>query len=69
MQIGKTLHIALAARGDAIPQPMLLGFDLAVELVLVALFFGKPLVAPVLEFTEAKFDAPGLAAVEPDRAA
>ncbi len=48
---------------------MLLGHDLAVELVLVALFLGQYLVAPFLEAAEAAFDPPGLAAIEPHRAA
>ena len=48
---------------------MLLGDDLAVELVPVALLFGEHLVAPVLEIGKAALDAACLAAVEPDRAA
>ena len=48
---------------------MLLGDDLAVELVLIALLLGQHLVAPVFEMREAALDAPRLAAVEPDRAA
>ena len=69
VQVGEPLDVALAPRGDAVAQPMLLGDDLAVELVLVALLLGQHLVAPVLEIGEAALDAAGLAAVEPDRAA
>ena len=44
---------------------MLLVDDLAVELVLVALFLGQHLVAPGLERGKAAVDLPDLAAVEP----
>ena len=44
---------------------MLLVDDLAVELVLVALFLGQHLVAPGLEGGKAAVDLPDLAAVEP----
>ena len=49
MQIAEPLDVALAAAGDAVAQPVLLVDDLAVELVLVALFLGQHLVAPGLE--------------------
>ena len=45
---------------------MLLGDDLAVELVLLALLFGQQHVAPFLEMAKAALDAAGRAAVEPD---
>ena len=69
LQGAEPADIALAPRGDAVAQPVLLGDDLAVELVLVALFLGQDLVPPCLETGEAALDAAGLAAVEPDRAA
>ena len=49
VQIAEPLDVALAAAGDAVAQPVLLVDDLAVELVLVALFLGQHLVAPGLE--------------------
>ena len=48
---------------------MLFGDDLAVELVLFALFLRQQHVAPFLEMAEATLDAAGAAAVEPDRGA
>ena len=56
MQIAEPLDVALAPAGDAVAQPVLLGDDLAVELVLVALFLGQHLVAPGLEGGEAAVD-------------
>ena len=58
-------HVALAPRGDAVAHPVLLGDDLAAELVLLALFFLEHLVAPFLERRKAALDAPRDAAVEP----
>ena len=69
MQIGEPLDVALAAAGNAVAQPMLLVDDLAVELVLVALFFGEHLVTPGLESRKAAIDLPDLAAIEPGRGA
>ena len=69
VQGGEPLDVALAPSRHAVAQPVLLGDDLAVELVLVALLFFEHLVAPALEVGEAAFDAARLAAVEPDRAA
>ena len=66
MQIAEPLDVALAAAGDAVAQPVLLVDDLAVELVLVALFLGQHLVAPGLERRKAAVDPPDRAAVEPD---
>src|SRR5262249_61590609 len=54
-------HIALAPRRHAVAQPMLLGDDLAVELVLCGLLLGQHLVAPGLEAGEAALDAAGCA--------
>ncbi len=51
--------------GNAVAQPVLLVDDLAVELVLVALFLGQYLVAPGLERAETAVDLPDLATVEP----
>ena len=65
VQIAEPLDVALAAAGDAVAQPVLLVDDLAVELVLVALFFRQHLVAPGLERREAAVDLPDLAAIEP----
>ena len=64
-QIAEPLDVALAAAGDAVAQPVLLVDDLAVELVLVALFLGQHLVAPGLEGAEAAVDLLDLAAIEP----
>ncbi len=69
LQVAEPADVALAPRRDAVAQPMLLGDDLAVELVLVALLLGQDLVAPRLELGEAALDPPRPAAVEPDRAA
>ena len=66
LQIGEPLDVALAPAGDAVAQPVFLGDDLAVELVLVALFLREHLVAPGLELGKTAFDPPRLAAVEPD---
>ena len=49
VQIAEPLDVALAAAGNAVAQPVLFVDDLAVELVLVALFLGQHLVAPGLE--------------------
>src|SRR5262249_30408973 len=64
-EITEPLDVALAAAGDAIAQPVLLVDDLAVELVLLALFFREHLIAPGLEAGKAAVDLPDLAAVEP----
>src|SRR4051812_24888790 len=69
VEIAESLDVALAAARDAVTQPVLLVDDLAVELVLVALFLREHLVAPSLEGTEAAVDLPDLAAVEPGGAA
>ena len=69
VEIAEPLDIALAAAGNAVAQPVLLVDDLAVELVLFALFLGQHLVAPGLEGAKAAVDLPDLAAIEPRRAA
>ena len=69
IQIAEPLDVALAAAGDAVAQPVLLVDDLAVELVLLALFLGEHLVAPGLERGKAAVDLPDLAAIEPCRRA
>ena len=69
VQIPEAADVALAPGGDAVAQPVLLGDDLAVQLVLVALLLLKERVAPCFEAGEALLDPPGLAPVEPDRAA
>src|SRR6185437_9422648 len=48
-EIAEPLDVALATCRDAVTQPVLLVDDLAIELVLVALFFGQYLVAPTFE--------------------
>ena len=69
LQLADAAHVALAPAGDAVAHPVLFGDDLAVELVLLALFFGQQHVAPFLEMGKAALDAPRRAAVEPDRRA
>src|SRR4051812_13344402 len=69
VEIAEPLDVAFAAARDAVAQPVLLVDDLAVELVLVALFLREHLIAPSLEGTEAAVDLPDLAAVEPGGAA
>ena len=64
-QIAEPLDVALAAAGDAVAQPVFFHDDLAVELVLVALFLGQHLVAPGLERAETLVDLLDLAAIEP----
>ena len=65
LQQADAAHIALAPPGDAVAYPMLLGDDLAAELVLLLLFFLQHLIAPFLERRETFLDAPRDAAVEP----
>ena len=59
--------VALAARGDAVAQPVGLGGELAVELVPVALLLLEDGVAPGLEIGKAAIDPARDPAVEPDR--
>ena len=66
MQARETLHVALAPPGDAVAQPMFLGDDLAVELVLLLFLFLQFAVAPGLEFAEAARQMARAAAVDPD---
>src|SRR6202165_6192902 len=65
VEIAEPLDVALAAAGDAVAQPVLLIDDLAVELVLLALFLGQHLVAPSLEGAKTAVDLPDLAAIQP----
>src|SRR5271163_1057132 len=65
VQVAEPFDVALAAARNAITQPVFLIDDLAVELVLLALFFRKHLVAPGLEARQAAIDLPDFAAVEP----
>src|SRR6202011_3994613 len=58
MKIAEPLDVALAAAGDAVAQPVLLIDNLAVELVLFALFLGQHLVAPGLEGAKTAVDLP-----------
>ena len=64
-QIAKAFDVALAPTGDAVTQPVFFHHDLAVELVLVAFFFRKHVVAPLLEGREALVDLANLTAIEP----
>ena len=59
--------VALAARGDAVAQPVGLGGELAVELVPVALLLLEDGVAAGLEIGKAAIDSARDAAVEPNR--
>src|ERR1700733_4594320 len=65
VQIAEPFDVALAAARTPVPQPVLLIDDFAVELVLLALFLGKDLIAPGLEARKAAIDLPDFAAVEP----
>src|SRR4029079_2406438 len=67
VQVAQPLDVALAPAGGAVAQPVFFVDDLAVELVLVALFFRQYLVAPGFECRESAVDLPDLAAVEPRR--
>ena len=69
LQFAQPPHVALAPRGDAVAQPVLLAHDLAAELVLLALLLLEDRVAPFLEMREALVQPPRPAAVEPDRRA
>ena len=66
LQFAEPAHVALAPRGDAVAQPVLLAHDLAAELVLLALFFLEHRVAPRLEMRKALVEPAGLAAIQPD---
>ena len=65
MEIAEPLDVALAPARNAVAQPVLFIDDFAVELVLLAFFFGEHLVAPGLECGKAAIDLPDLAAIEP----
>lgn len=67
VQVAEAADVALAPGGDPVAQPVLLGGDLAVELVLVPLLLLEEGVAPRLEAGEALVDPARLAPVEPDR--
>src|SRR6185295_11834144 len=69
LQLPDPAHVALAPAGDAVAYPVLLGDDLAVELVLIALLLRQHAVAPVLEMGEPTLEAARPSAVEPDCAA
>src|SRR5690606_27648416 len=69
MQAFEAADIALAARSDAVGQPVLLAYDLAVELVARRLLLLEHGVAPGLEVRKAAVEAAGHAAIEPDRGA
>ncbi len=69
VQAREALLVALAPRGHAVAQPVLLHDDLAAELVAVALLLLERLVAPGLEMREAAVHAAGDAAVQPHHGA
>ena len=64
-ELANPAHVTLAPRRDAVAHPVLLGDDLAAELVLVAFLFFEHLIAPFLERRETALDAPRDAAIEP----
>src|SRR5690606_999106 len=66
MQFAKTAHVALAARRDAVTQPVFLTRDLASELVMIALFFFQHLVTPFLEMAKTLLQTARYATIEPD---
>src|SRR6185437_8970922 len=66
LQVRQPAHVALAPSRNAVAQPVLLGLDLACELVLLAFLFGQNLVAPFFEGAEAEIDTARPAAIEPD---
>ena len=49
LQQADAAHVALAPRRDAVAHPVLLGDDLAAELMLLALLLLEHLIAPFLE--------------------
>jgi hypothetical protein len=69
VQIAQSLDVALASRGHAVAQPVLLHHELAAQLVLIARFLFQHLVAPRLELGEIAVEAAGGATIDPgDRA-
>src|SRR5712671_4473265 len=66
-ELGHAALIALAPRGDAIPHPIQLPRDFAIEFVRVAFFLLEHLVAPRLIGSESPLQTPCGAAVEPKR--
>jgi hypothetical protein len=66
LQFAKAAHVALAARRDAIAQPVLLALDRLAELVLLHLLLLEDLVAPGFEMGKAAVEAARGAAIEPD---
>ena len=62
-------HIALAAGGDAIANPVFLGSDLARQLVLFLFLLLEEIIAPGFKHAKALIDAPGLPPVDPHSAA
>ncbi len=55
LQRGEPADVTLAPPRHAVAQPVLLGDDLAVELVLIAFLLGQHLVTPALEIGKAAF--------------
>ena len=67
LEPGKATLVALAPRGDAVAEPVLLLDDAAGELVLLKFLLGQPLVAPGLEGGEAAIELARGAAIQPGR--
>ena len=66
VQLREPLLVALAPRGDAVAQPVLLHRDLAPELVALAFLLLQHRVAPGLECRKTAVQRAGDAAVQPD---
>src|SRR5207237_2480462 len=64
-----TPDVALAPRGDAVADPVLLGGNPAVELVTLAFLFLQQLVAPCFVGCKAAIEPEGAPTVEPERRA
>ena len=68
-QFRNPAHVALAPRGDAVGDPVLLAHDLAVQLLAVPRVLFGHFLAPGLEMLEAAVHPPGHAGFQPDHAA
>jgi len=66
LQFAEAPHIALAPRGYAVAQPVLLTFDRLAELVLFQLFRLQHLIAPGFEKRKALVEPPRCTAIQPD---
>ncbi len=66
MQLAEAADIALAPTTDAVAQPVFLGLDLFLQLMLFGLFRIEHFIAPLLECLEPLIEGTAGAAVEPD---